>query len=402
MRQKYSVEDSEARALAYMQEFLKANGKSLEQFNLPSVPNVPQHDSTFSYDDHLKISRELQLTLNDDQRNFFDTFYNAFNSTNPKKCRLFFIDGAAGTGKTHLYNFLFHFLKSQNIDVIACAYTGIAATLLPEGRTLHSAFKIPFNPTREKRSNITSTSHSEQYRMITHLQVLIIDEASMVSNDLLDCLNKSLKEICVDQRDFGGKFDIFGGDFRQILPVVRRGTRTDIVRSSLKSNDIWKRVRSFTLRKNMRADPQAKEFSDYLLRIGEGKLPRASASNPWIVALREDIIVPFDITTDDNELTLIHRVFPAKLTVNNVMEYAIHVIICPTNLTVMKINNRIILDILEGQIHIYLSFDEYDKEESFEMPIEHIYQLNPSGYPPHELKLKLGTIVIVLRNLSTN
>ena len=165
----------------------------------------------------------MEPTLNDDQKKFVEAFRNAFISNNVNE-RLFFIDGAAGTGKTHLYNYLFNLLKSHNIGVIACAFTGIAATLLPEGRTLHSVFKLPFIIKNYSMSSITSTSHSEQYQIIRDLKVIIIDEASMISNDLFNCLDHSLQDICNDKDKlaFGGKFVIFGGDFRQILPVVPR------------------------------------------------------------------------------------------------------------------------------------------------------------------------------------
>ena len=68
----------------------------------------------------------------------------------------------------------------------------------------------------------------------------------------------------------------------------------------------------------------------------------------------------------------------------------------------MDINNRIISNILEGDIHSYFSVDEVDADESLDLPIESIHQLLQSGFAPYELKVKLGTIVIVLRNLSTN
>ena len=91
----------------------------------------------------------------------------------------------------------------------------------------------------------------------------------MISNDLINYLNQSLQEICNDKnkRSFGGKFVIFGGDFRQIFPVVPRGSRAKVVLSFIKNNFLWQRVRLFTLSKNMRADFQAKEFSTYLLKI---------------------------------------------------------------------------------------------------------------------------------------
>ena len=118
----------------------------------------------------------------------------------------------------------------------------------------------------------------------------------------------------------------------------------------------------------------------------------------WIVSLREDIIIPYNVT-EDNELRLIHCLFSAKLTVKNVEAYAKHVNLCPTNLTVMDINTRIISEKLEGDMHPYFSVDQQETdgyENGLYMLIEFIHKLLPSGYPPHELKLKIETIVIVL------
>ena len=77
---------------------------------------------------------------------------------------------------------------------------------------------------------------------------------------------------------FGNKLIVFGGDFRQVLPVVKRGYRSDIVNASFNKSDLWKNIINLKLTVNMRiksltGDDQvaAQEFSDYLICIGEGK-----------------------------------------------------------------------------------------------------------------------------------
>ena len=68
---------------------------------------------------------------------------------------------------------------------------------------------------------------------------------------------------------FGGKVVVFGGDFRQVLPVVPRGTRAQITDATMQRSYLWERIRQIRLTRNMRAqtDPW---FSKYLLRIGNG------------------------------------------------------------------------------------------------------------------------------------
>ena len=110
LRRRISVDAAEALALAFMQKIFRLNGLSLDKLGLPAVQYVPSMDSTFSDDDHPKILKDLQPTLNDNQKKFVEVFRNSFISNNFDE-RLFFIYGAAGRGKTHLYNYYFQLLK---------------------------------------------------------------------------------------------------------------------------------------------------------------------------------------------------------------------------------------------------------------------------------------------------
>jgi ATP-dependent DNA helicase PIF1 len=105
----------------------------------------------------------------------------------------------------------------------------------------------------------------------------------MMHRHAFEALDRSLRDIMgtIDPRfrsiPFGNKVIVFGGDFRQILPVVRNGTRCDIVKASFNRSQLWKHVISLKLTKNMRIESlsghdqvKAKEFAEYLLRIGEG------------------------------------------------------------------------------------------------------------------------------------
>lgn len=68
---------------------------------------------------------------------------------------------------------------------------------------------------------------------------------------------------------------IFGGDFRQILPVIKQGTRVEIVDSCINKSRLWSNVKSSPLTINTRVlslnnDVNARYFSNYLLKLGEG------------------------------------------------------------------------------------------------------------------------------------
>ena len=101
-------------------------------------------------------------------------------------------------------------------------------------------------------------------------KLILWDETTMTKRQAVEALDRSMRDImgCPD-RPFGGKTVVFGGDFRQVLPVVRKGSRGQIIDASLWSSNLWKGMRQLRLIKNMRAQND-RWFADYLLRIGDG------------------------------------------------------------------------------------------------------------------------------------
>ncbi|PIR55243.1 AAA family ATPase [Candidatus Peregrinibacteria bacterium CG10_big_fil_rev_8_21_14_0_10_36_19] len=126
-----------------------------------------------------------------------------------------FITGNAGTGKSTLLEY-FKSTTKKNIAVLAP--TGVAA-LNVEGQTIHSFFLIPPNITPEK---VLDHKLSEKRKLlIASLDMIIIDEASMLRADLLDCIDVSLRHHRHEQSmPFGGVQMVFIGDLYQLPPVV--------------------------------------------------------------------------------------------------------------------------------------------------------------------------------------
>jgi ATP-dependent DNA helicase PIF1 len=105
---------------------------------------------------------------------------------------------------------------------------------------------------------------------------------------------------------FGGKVMVFGGDFRQGIPVVTRGTRAQVTDATLQRSYLWDKIRKIRLSCNMRAqlDPW---FSEYLLRIGNGT---EETIGDYYVRLTDDIVIGYT----DTEVAvnkLIQDVFPS-------------------------------------------------------------------------------------------
>ncbi|XP_016177755.1 uncharacterized protein LOC107620044 [Arachis ipaensis] len=166
--------------------------------------------------------------------------------------------------------------------VLNVASSGIASLLLPNGRTAHSRFKILLNITEDSVCNIKPGS--PQAMLLLKAKLIIWNEAPMVSRHCYEALDKYLGDIMrcspTYSKDFsfGGKMVVLGEDFRQILPVIPRGSRQDIVHLTLNSSYLWKFCQVLKLTKNMRLSigtttsdqDETEQFGEWLLKVGDG------------------------------------------------------------------------------------------------------------------------------------
>ena len=143
--------------------------------------------------------------------------------------RSLFLTGKAGTGKSTFLRYIAANTKKKHIVL---APTGIAA-INAGGSTLHSFFKLPFHPLLPNDSmysvrNIRNTLkyNSEKIKIIREVELIIIDEISMVRADIIDFIDKVLRVYCRNMREpFGGKQLLLVGDIYQLEPVVKEEDR---------------------------------------------------------------------------------------------------------------------------------------------------------------------------------
>jgi superfamily II DNA or RNA helicase len=121
------------------------------------------------------LATAMQAQLNVDQRSCFQTIMAAI--TDDAQTAHFYLQGPGGTGKTFLYKTLCHYYRGQGKVVLCVALTGIAALLLPDGRTSHSQFRIPLELDESSVSTITKTSRLGALLRSTDL--IIWDEVPM-------------------------------------------------------------------------------------------------------------------------------------------------------------------------------------------------------------------------------
>ena len=245
------------------------------------VANLINEELDYNIDELNKIVYSDLPKLNKDQRLAYEKIIQRTNNNFFGK-NAFFIDGPGGTGKTFLYKLILAKIRSQGKIALAVASSGIAAQLLPGARTAHSRLKIPIQLDQFSTCNIKV--QSDYAKLIQEAAILIWDECPMMHRFAFEALDRTLRDVmgALDPKlkhiPFGNKIIIFGGDFRQILPVVRKGTRTEIVNASFNRSKLWTNVQILKLTTNMRvqrltgADQnKAREFAEYLLRIGEGR-----------------------------------------------------------------------------------------------------------------------------------
>ena len=263
---------SEQLALAHFESIFKENGQDCASFGLPTPSEVNDHAAEVDLQEEQRIVEENFAKLNNDQRVIVDEVLQAVNQVqqgDSPKPRAYFIDGPGGSGKTMVYNTLISWFRCNNLKVAASAWTGIAATLLAGGRTCHNLFKLPVPILDTSVCNISPTSaHAEYLRSI---DMFLIDEASMVPTHALTAIDKMLQDITRVKEMFGGKIFVLGGDFRQVLPVVPRKPRSAIVEQCIKSSSLWQQFKTFRLTKNMRAQENEDDFSQWLLAVGNGE-----------------------------------------------------------------------------------------------------------------------------------
>src|SRR5262249_23668575 len=130
-------------------------------------------------------------------------------------------------------------------------------------------------------STCSISRESKEAYLINATDLFIWDEAPMIHKFAFEAVDRTFRDITQVDQPFGGKIFIFGGDFRQTLPIISHATRAEIASASLSRSYIWKYMKIMKLTINMRLHSlhnsqdnlRQKEFAKFLLQIGDGKYP---------------------------------------------------------------------------------------------------------------------------------
>ncbi|KAF7813324.1 uncharacterized protein G2W53_034300 [Senna tora] len=362
-------------ALAEIENILKTNGRSLQDFPPMPLPNA----ALLSNMENALLSEEL----NYDKQALLAQHSTLFRSLTQEQ--------------TEIYNLIMDSVNKQHGG----------------GRTAHSRFSIPLECNENSTCNIMQGS--ELANLLLQTKLIIWDEAPMAHRFCFEALDKSLKDICGKdnpecyKKPFGGKVVVFGGDFRQILPVVPRGSRQDIVLSSLNSSYIWDSCKVLTLTKNMRLGTGANEsenraiadFANWILKIGDGDI------GDMLNDEEKEINIPNDLLLNnvaDPINSIVESTYPSFVDNYHSHDYIRdRAILAPTLNDVASINEYM-LSLLPGEETTYLSSDSISNQEADSAladvyTTEFLNTISGSGLPYHMLKLKVGAPIMLLRNI---
>lgn len=251
-------ENAEDYALKHISDIFTAEDRSCTEFKLPE-PNINNTTlsatQTVAYE---RIYKEMYKTLTKEQQIVLNKIINGPD-------HVFFIDGPGGSGKTYLYITLINYFLARNEKVLTMAWTGIAALLLPGGMTTHRTFHLPRNFQNIQSCALNSESEKRKLR---EADVIFIDEGSMLPKKALEIIHETLCDLCENQHPFGNKLVIMGGDFRQILPVLKYGSPTSIIEETIKYSYLWTNVTVLSLSANIRSIDL--EYSKFFMKVGNG------------------------------------------------------------------------------------------------------------------------------------
>jgi ATP-dependent DNA helicase PIF1 len=315
---------------------------------------------------------------------------------------LIFLDAPGGTGKTFLINLLLSKVRSERKIAIPVASSGIAATLLTGGRTAHSAFKLPLDLHRSEFPVCNISKGTALAQVLQRCKLIVWDECTMAHKGSFEALDRTLQDLRGNDNCMGGVALVLSGDFRQTLPIIPRGTPADELRACLKNSYLWPGVRKLSLTTNQRVrlqgDAEAGHFSDLLLHIGEARHPVDQNGQMEFPSSCATVVKTIE------ELRL--NVFPDLAEHRNSPQYRTwlawlsqRAILAPKNDAVDFINSHI-LSQLPGEERTYKSMDTVlDIDQAVHFPTEFLNSLQSPGMPPHNLVLRKGAPIILLRNM---
>ncbi|XP_042009044.1 uncharacterized protein LOC121757585 [Salvia splendens] len=325
-----------------------------------------------------------------------------------------YIDGiveASFWSSAHSLRLLFRKLRNRPDLVLSddeiqnIVLTDVEKLLMNVGKSLHDY--------HDSMCNIKQGTDLAE--LIIRSKLIIWDEAPMIHKHCIEAVDRTLRDIfrvCSESsmhKPFGGKTIVFGSDFRQILPIVPKGSRQNIVNATINSSYLWSSCTILRLTRNMRLlsveKPdeafKLKKFSSWVASIGDGVVGGPNDGGV-VIDLPSDIVLS---NSGDPLKTIVENIYPSYMDPEK-LSNCLHdrTILAPT-LDVVDEVNQFMISMDQSQGRVYLSSDSISNSDSTSKgsaeihSVEFLNNLKGSGTPNHELMLKVETPVMLLRNI---
>lgn len=173
------------------------NGQQITHYNLPQYSishdldisnKFIEEEMNYDVENLEEEANKMYSQLKKNQKEAFHLIVNSVLNNNPK---FYFVSGHGGTGKTFLWNTIVSYLRSKKKIVINVASSGVASLLLPNGRTLHSRFRIPIDIDELSMCDIKRGTNLA--KLLIETSLIIWDEALMTNKQCFEAFDRSLK-----------------------------------------------------------------------------------------------------------------------------------------------------------------------------------------------------------------
>eukprot|EP00918_Siedleckia_nematoides_P046973 GHVU01102940.1.p1 GENE.GHVU01102940.1~~GHVU01102940.1.p1 ORF type:complete len:588 (-),score=31.88 GHVU01102940.1:263-2026(-) len=318
---------------------------------------------------------------------------------NQEGTRCLSVTAAAGTGKTLLLTHILNDFRSRGMIALGVAQSGIAASLLPNGRTFHSRFKCPLHLSIDMLLAITPDSPEAE--LLRRCVLIVWDEISMAHKWHMEALDRLLRDIRRRDRNsrselpFGGVFVIVAGDWAQILPIDKSDDTMGVA-VTVKRSMCWPAFERLPLTQNMRMVGTSEETRAYIRWVqdmGNGRLQ----TQP-----RQDIMLHQGTTGPLCMNTAVDWTYPDFAARYMEPEYLRERLLMTPLHESRKQLNEMMCDMIPEVETISYSTCQVSADWTvmhYTVSPEYLASLEPPNFPPHELRLKRGMVVMLLRNL---
>ncbi|KAI3636479.1 hypothetical protein MIR68_005831 [Amoeboaphelidium protococcarum] len=332
--------------------------------------------------------REKVINLRREQREIYDLISNLIvhRSDNLDGLHdgtsLYFLSGSAGVVKTFLYNVIDDFCHLNDYVCVQLSTTGLATNLLNNAQTCHSFFGVPIDITDDSECRIKV----EYKNILLAANIIIIDEITQLSKYALQAIDRLLRQLFGEinprriNMPFGGALILFGGDWKQCLPVVPRGNQAMVLNSTFKASYLWNRVEQLELTEQVRLvhDLEYFNFCEYVGTTAD-----------------RQIEIPQYVQRVQSLQEMIGFVYGDKL-INH--RFGLEKIITPLNKDAIDINDTCLNQMLgEERVSVGRNVLQNGNHEINE---EALANINSAKLPPTVLRMKVGCPLIITQNIN--